>query len=112
MNGLVDDINTLVKKYNFLVSTANSNIHTINQSAGKEFEEGEYKSDESGERINIYEFADEVSLIRVLEHEFGHALGLDHNNNPDSIMYYLNNSKNMDLTAEDIQALRIVCSGK
>ncbi len=109
VNALVDEINALVKKYNYLVGTVNSTISTINKDAGKEFEEGEFISDRNGERINIYEFGNHQVLVRVLAHEFGHALGLDHNDNPDSIMYYLNNSKNMKLTAEDTAAVKAVC---
>lgn len=109
INAMVDEINALVKKYNFLVKTVNSTIDTINKDAGKEFEEGEYVYDKEGERINIYEFGSRQVLVRVLAHEFGHVLGIDHNDNPDSIMYYLNTSKNMTLTKEDLQALKMVC---
>ncbi|MEK7095085.1 MAG: matrixin family metalloprotease [Patescibacteria group bacterium] len=109
INAMADEINGLVKKYNFLVKNVNSTIDTINKDAGKEFEEGEYIYDKEGERINIYEFGNRQVLVRVLVHEFGHALGIDHNNNPDSIMYYLNTSKNMTLTKEDLEALKIAC---
>lgn len=110
VNGLADQVNALVKKYNYLVTSVNSTIRTINQSAGHEFEEGQYVSDEKGERINIYEFGNRDALVRVLAHEFGHVLGLDHNDNPASIMYYLNSSKNIEPTKEDVAGLRAVCS--
>lgn len=112
VNALAEEINALIKKYNYLVSTVNLNINTVNQSAGKEFEEGEYIYDQSGKRINIYEFKTRAELVRVLAHEFGHAVGLEHNDNPKSIMYYLNQSQNDIPTTEDTNALKTICQSK
>jgi len=109
VNVLVDEINTLAHKYNSLVNLLDADIKTINQSAGQEFEEGEYISNAEGQQINIYEFKGRTELLRVLAHEFGHALGLGHNDNPQSIMYYLNQSTNESLTPEDLQALKTLC---
>ncbi len=110
VNGLAEQSNALIHKYNFLVKSINSTIQTINQSVGQEFEEGQYVSDASGEEIDIYEFGNRDILERVLAHELGHVLGLDHNNNQNSIMYYLNSSKNIVPTKEDVEALKGVCS--
>ncbi|MDB5266466.1 MAG: hypothetical protein JWN89_281 [Parcubacteria group bacterium] len=112
INALAAEINTLIKKYNSLVDQANQKVATINESAGQEFNEGEYISDEAGRSINIYEFTTRPELVRVLAHEFGHALGLDHNANPDSIMYYLNQSENGVPTAEDTASLALLCGQK
>lgn len=112
VNNLADEINSTIKKYNYLVGLVNTNIDKINQTAGQEFEEGQYTSNEKGERINIYEFSDASSLSRVMAHEFGHALGLNHNDNTNSIMYYLNSSRNFSLTVEDLRDLKAVCVGK
>lgn len=108
INSLVDQINALIKKYNYLVKEVNTNVQIVNQNTG-EFEEGEYISDEKGERISIYEFENRTVLTRVLAHEFGHALGLEHNDNADSIMYYLNKSSNMQPTKEDLGDLKKIC---
>lgn len=109
---LANEINTLISRYNLLVRKVNANIETINQTAGREFEEGTYVVDSSGVRIDIYEFGDEAKLIRVLAHELGHALGLGHNSNPDSIMYELNQSAKMGLSVEDLQAVEERCGIK
>lgn len=107
INDLVVKINEFIKKYNLLVDSANSNIQKVNQTAGKEFEEGLY--DPNKNEINIYEFATNDKLIRVLAHEFGHALTLDHNENPKSVMYSLNESNVMILSEEDLLGLKLKC---
>jgi hypothetical protein len=109
VNDLARQVNSLVDRYNSLVHTANVGVRKINQIAGKEFEQGEYVSDSKGQRINVYEFDGKAKLIRLLAHEMGHALGMDHNSNPQSIMYYLNNGTSLEPSAEDIAALKATC---
>ncbi len=108
-NDLARRVNGLVDAYNSLVRSANANVRTINQSADREFEQGEYVRDAKGERINVYEFDGEDRLVRLLAHEFGHALGMDHVPDPEAIMYYLNSGKGMAATKDDVAALRAAC---
>lgn len=111
VNNLADNLNVLIEKYNSITSSANSAINNYNNEGHivGEFREGEYITDSKGERINIYEFSDNTKLVRVLSHEFGHALNLDHNDNPKSIMYKLNQGSNIILSKEDLQALKSIC---
>lgn len=109
LNALAEQVNALGSDYNNLAEKVNETVSVINESAGKEFEEGLYTKTALGAKIEIYEYSSEEKLVRVLAHEFGHALGLEHNTNPDSIMYELNQSENMVPTAEDLAALREVC---
>lgn len=112
VNSLATEVNNLVSKYNYLVNQANSDIEKINQTADKEFEQGEYVSSGINEQINIYEFYTKDELVRILAHEFGHALGADHNDNPDSILYYLNEGTGLTASAEDIRDIKKVCRMK
>lgn len=107
VNSLVEQINAFIHKYNLLINDANARIDTVNLSAGKEFEEGLY--DPNKNEINIYEFSTNKKLIRVVIHELGHALDLPHNDNPQSIMYALNQANTISLSKEDLAALQLRC---
>ncbi len=81
---------------------------------GLEFNQAEYVNEGRGDigRIDIYQFTDRNDLVRVLAHEFGHALGMDHVENPSSLLYYVANLGNKEkpyLTPEDRVELSRVC---
>lgn len=115
INGLIDNINVLADELNRLAYILNLNVskyNNIGQQNGGEFQEGLFKRDIKGDAIDIYEFANNEQLMRVLEHELGHALGLEHLENPEAIMYMLNQGKNENLTVDDITALKNKCGIK
>jgi predicted Zn-dependent protease len=79
---------------------------------GREFCEGLYEYKNGKRSINIYQYDNEYRLVRVLAHEFGHALGLNHSKSAEAVMYPLIQSDSLALAADDIAALKEHCKIK
>jgi hypothetical protein len=113
INALIDQANSLAQKSNQVAQNYNNNLNTYKNKFGesREFDKGVY----DGNSINIYQFNDNSDLRLALAHEMGHALGIDHLNQPQSIMYYMMGEQDLDnpkASSEDIGALKSVCNIK
>ncbi|MDP3763361.1 MAG: matrixin family metalloprotease [bacterium] len=115
LNGMAREINGLVGTLNYLANSLNLNVasyNTIGASRGETFTGGTYYTAEEGRSIDIYEFSSREKLVRIMAHELGHALGLEHGTDPEAIMYYLNEGEAEVLTATDLAALQTLCYTK
>jgi Matrixin len=104
---MLSSINERIKKYNDLVAYTNTLIAKNNSYGTMTFTEGRYSS--RSNTIDIYQYSDIDRLKRVLTHEFGHVLTLDHDDSPTSIMYYMNSGTSTTLSPADIQDLKNTC---
>jgi hypothetical protein len=104
-NALATNLNQLIVQLNINVAQYNS----VGAAAG-EFEEGIYQLAHGVQTIDIYEYSNHTQLVRVLAHEMGHALGMEHVSEKGAIMYKVNNGTGLTATPSDITALDRVCA--
>jgi len=112
MKGLADTINNLVVVINEIATNLNLdfvNYRDTREPIAKEFSEGIYVAGKGKKTITIYQFNDRNRLIRILAHEFGHALGLEHIDTPNALMYRVNQSDSIELDQADIVLLKDRC---
>ncbi len=105
---IMEEINSKVTRYNEFIVYINSLIQKSNSLGVKKFTEGRFVP--STNTIDIYQFATRIKLQRVITHELGHVLGINHNDNAYSIMYSLNAGTSTALTQEDLEDLKKSCS--
>jgi len=115
MKSLVDTINSIVVVLNEI--TSNNNLDLVDQqdignTLGREFCEGFYEYKNGKRSITIYQYDNEHRLVRVLAHEFGHALGLNHSKSAGAVMYPIIQSDSPELATDDITALKGRCKIK
>lgn len=100
LNLQVDDLNQLNQRIDSSVKSFNQRFQP------RLFDKGSF----NGKQINIYEFESVEDLRLTLAHEFGHALGLKHNQDPQALMYPVmkeQNLQNFRLSAADLALLQV-----
>lgn len=110
LNEKITFLNQKVEAKNRLVDEYNRQFPGV-----RKFTQGAYEWTNNSKTINIFHFLDKDELRLVIAHEMGHALGIGHVSNAESVMHELMESqdqKKLDLTEEDIQALQSVCLGQ
>lgn len=114
LESLRKQTNAKSKQLNKLARQQNEMIATYNKRFGNstKFDQGQYVKKGESESIKIFQFGNQSQLKTVLAHEVGHALGLSHVNNPESVMYHMMGKQNifdLELTDEDIAAIKEEC---
>ena len=111
MNEKIRALNSIAGLLLQLATVLNSYVAQYNTAinATPAFEEGVYTSAGNDQSIRVYEYLDRTQLTRVLAHEMGHALGLDHVADSTAIMYKVNKGTNLSATSADLTELQKAC---
>lgn len=109
LNELVEQINALSDDLNDATDDYNEKVYTYNHTFAEatEFTQGDYQRN----RINIYQFDSHETLVLVLAHELGHALGIEHVDGDTSIMFMRMDAQSTDLgvSYDDLKGFKLVC---
>ncbi|MFH2063280.1 MAG: matrixin family metalloprotease [bacterium] len=91
-NRLADRLNGLAGREQDRVSSFNTGVSRFNEAFAVDESNDEQGVYGSG-TINVYQFDDREDLVMLLTHELGHALGLGHDDDPQSVMYPRKNER-------------------
>jgi len=98
-----DYLNETIRQRNELVHTADLPTETA------PFEVGLMTIKQQQRQMTLFAFSSETDLIATIAHEFGHAFGIEHTPEPDSIMFHQLNAQQQQLTTADIKAWQTTC---
>ena len=112
VNSDIDTLNALATTLNQLIVELNLNVEQYNREGSSigSFEEGLYKVNKGIRSIDLYKYSDHNQLVRLLAHEMGHALGLEHVADPLALMYPVNKGDSLAIGTADIAELNRACT--
>ena len=108
LNRFLDEINKKIDHKNNLIKEYNQTFSGVQR-----FTQGTYEWKGDDRWINVFQFSSHRELELVIAHEMGHAIGIDHVSNPESVMHHLMGNQSgttLQLSEEDVRALNNICS--
>lgn len=108
INSEMDELNEKFDVHNKMIDQYN------NEFAGDlRFAKATYQKTTDGGVVTVNQFMNKKELVLILAHELGHAMGISHLRQPESIMYSQMGQQQLNpfvqLTETDIQAVQQLC---
>ena len=98
-----DYLNETIRQRNELVQTAEL------PATSAPFEVGLMTIKQQQRQMTLFAFSSQTDLIATIAHEFGHAFGIEHTQEPDSIMFHQISAQQRQLTPADLTAWQNTC---
>jgi hypothetical protein len=111
LNATARDLGQSTDEYNANAQVLNKTIGDYQDILHYKPEEGLYEQEGRNKKISIYIDISQDEFLHTLTHEMGHALGLDHNSDAQSIMYP-QTTNILTPSSEDTKALNAICEKK
>jgi len=108
INNEMDELNEKFDAHNKLIDQYNDEF-----AGDLRFAKATYQKTSDGGVVTVNQFINEKELVLILAHELGHALGISHLRQPESIMYSQMGKQQLNpsiqLTQSDMQAAEQLC---
>ena len=111
--GATESVNAVVAVLQQIALQENYSLEQYEQvgaAIGDEYEAALYERRWGEERITVYSFDSVPELTRLVTHELGHAIGLSHIDDPNALMYRLNQTGLIALSPTDVALVQERCS--
>lgn len=112
VNADIDLLNAVATTLNQLIVELNLGVAQYNREGAVlgVFEEGVYRVAGGFRTIDVYKYSGRPQLVRLLTHEMGHALGLDHTAAPEALMAPVNRGGSLEVLPDDMAELDRACT--